>query len=528
LTLGGNLASSLRVVCDQPDAVIEIGVHVEPKAFRIRRVRRIGFPSLLAALEGGDGEVRVRYRGPDDMPITVCKLVRTETPNRFKIESHADFLDVWADFARPLLRLRLECEDLLTGRTQTLEVSPGEASQGQLSVASNGNGLSCHFRLLFAGFPEGTWRAEPFCIFGGLTGFRPLRMELGGHCAFAFRTRDSRMGIGAGLHEDPGGAFRRSTIAVSLPTAEEVADTAVVVEKFYQAAGRELIRQDLSLAAISFATDLVQADSFQESPGFIPKRSPWHINWNSFSAEAIAYDGISSDDASLRGFYGLGLLGNDRMVKNFFRHRNVDIHFAAAFGNVVAASRVEGLDLTDFDFLKLSDQYSRSIDGIWVDDPPLLGRTFFQSAGEHAAASLTLALENAVNGQRIRRALAVARRSVKAMAELRREAEKLADNTNTFPLSVPYIIPDASVVEDNSLLEDLFPFVSALALAARLDARKPGYVSRFMDGLTALIKDSADSEMRPVGAAGICTRIGNQFFSSHLLFWELLLRSREP
>ncbi len=84
----------------------------------------------------------------------------------------------------------------------------------------------------------------------------------------------------------------------------------------------------------------------------------------------------------------------------------------------------------------------------------------------------------------------------------------------------------AAFTPDDEMPDDLFGFLSALALAARLDARGCDHIARFFDALrTVCDQDAEPMEMRT--AAGICTRIGSQFFAAHLLLWEILLRARE-
>ncbi|MCB4825451.1 hypothetical protein [Roseicella aerolata] len=56
ITLGGNLAWTLKVTCDNPNAVLEVGRQADTQAFARTSVRRISFGSLLGVLDEGDGE----------------------------------------------------------------------------------------------------------------------------------------------------------------------------------------------------------------------------------------------------------------------------------------------------------------------------------------------------------------------------------------------------------------------------------------------------------------------------------------
>jgi hypothetical protein len=90
---------------------------------------------------------------------------------------------------------------------------------------------------------------------------------------------------------------------------------------------------------------------------------------------------------------------------------------------------------------------------------------------------------------------------------------------------VPFVAPSAA--NDDEMPEDVFGFLSALALAARLDARGGDHVARFFDTIQSACNQEGSEHIDPRTAAGICTRIGSQFFAAHLLLWEILLRSRE-
>jgi hypothetical protein len=63
ITLGGNLANTLRLTCDNPEAILTIGAHVELHAFVRSNVRCVGFASLMTALEACEGHVTIHYRG---------------------------------------------------------------------------------------------------------------------------------------------------------------------------------------------------------------------------------------------------------------------------------------------------------------------------------------------------------------------------------------------------------------------------------------------------------------------------------
>lgn len=222
----------------------------------------------------------------------------------------------------------------------------------------------------------------------------------------------------------------------------------------------------------------------------------------------------------MAAFAGLGLLGRARMVKEVFSHGRFEPSTATAFENAASANRVAVIDLTDFSFDRLSAIFADS-SGLPEDEALLLSRGFFQRAAEHARTSLAEAYANPANAKRIGRARYIARQARRATSGLRAEAFRLADGASAH--SVPIVVPSTT---DDEMPDDLLGFLSALALAARLDARGGDRVARFFDAIrTVCDQDGEPMEMRT--AAGICTRIGSEFFAAHLLLWEILLRSRE-
>ena len=257
-----------------------------------------------------------------------------------------------------------------------------------------------------------------------------------------------------------------------------------------------------------------------DSPGYVPRLSPWDIDLHAFSAPAVVYDAALPENGAMAAFAGLGLLGRAGMVKEVFSQGRFELRTTpTAFENAASASRVAGIDLTDFSFDRLSAIFAAR-DGLHEDEPLLLGRGFFQSTAEHARTKHGGGLRQPANAG-IGRARYVAHRARQAFNGLRAEVSRLGDGVVAHP--VPFVVPSTS---DDEMPDDLLGFLSAVALAARLDARGSDQVTRLFHAIqTVCDQDGEHMEMQT--AAGICTRIGSQFFAAHLLLWEILLRSRE-
>ena len=259
-----------------------------------------------------------------------------------------------------------------------------------------------------------------------------------------------------------------------------------------------------------------------DSPGYVAGLSPWDIDLRAFSAPAAAYGASLPETGAMGSFSGLGLLGRARMVKEVFYHERFEPSTAMAFGNALSASRVAVLDLTDFSFDLLAAIFATRKD-LTDDEPLLLSRGFFQRAAEHVRTSLAEADANPANAKRIGRARYVARQARRVANALRAEAAKLADGASAHP--VLFVAPSAT--DDEEMPDDVLGFLSSLALAARLDARGGDHVAQFFGAIRLACDHDSNEPLEPQIAAGICTRIGNQFFAAHLLLWETLLRSRE-
>ena len=509
ITLGGNLANTLRLTCDNPDAILTIGEHVEPHAFARSNVRRVGFASLMTALEACEGEVTIHYRGSWDTPHTICKLTRAETPIRFEVIRRVDCTEVVLATGNPIGSVQLDCSELITGRRMEIDI-PIDGESGATSH---------RLRLEPGNFSDGVWLVEPYCRLKGLAGTRPLRSVVGERCDVALHVNAGFFGnrLDPFLIEDPDHAYRRAAHILSRPVVEASAAT-VFVGEVYRAAGTRLF--ECGGGAQLFAAELAGEMSAMDSPGYVPRLSPWDIDLHAFSAPALAYDAAPPESGAMAAFAGLGLLGRARMVKEVFSHGRFELSTATAFENAASANRVAAIDLTDFSFDRLSTILAAS-NGLPEDEPLLLSGGFFQRAAEHARTSLAEAYANPANANRTGVARYIARQARRAANGLRAEASRLSDGASAH--SVPFVVPSTT---DDEMPDDLLGFLSALALAARLDARGCDHVARFFDAVrTVCDQDAEPMEMRT--AAGICTRIGSQFFAAHLLLWEILLRSRE-
>ena len=160
ITLGGNLANTLRLTCDNPDAILTIGEHVEPHAFARSNVRRVGFALLMTALEACEGKVTIHYRGSWDAPHTVCKLTRAETPTRFEVIRRVDYTEVVLATGNPIGSVRLDCSELITGRRMEIDI-PIDGESWRHIASSCGSSRATSAMACGSWSPIADWRTWP-------------------------------------------------------------------------------------------------------------------------------------------------------------------------------------------------------------------------------------------------------------------------------------------------------------------------------------------------------------------------------
>ena len=530
ISIGGNLASVLKIACDRPDAVLEVGSVAEVAAFARGGVRRIAFASLAEALESHDGEVRVRYRGPSDAPHTVCRLVRAEAPVRFDVARLPTAIEIAIESLRPIEAVRFECTNLAGGSTRLIQpemFSPADG-RSRFAAATTGGHAAQYVRLFAADFPNGIWSAQAYCRLAGMTGFRPFQEGTGERYALSFQVLHGTFTerVDPRFLEDLGEAFRRAGTELRIPVAAPIPVTMRLAGSLYVVAGRQLLASDEAAAARAFASDLVVDDAVSESPGYLPATSLFDVDARAFSAPASAYEDVS-DSSEFASFAGLAALSRARMLKDAFASPRFQGVVAGAFSNVASAQRVRTLDLTDFDFGLLTNVLKICADE-FDDDPPLLGRGFFAGSQRRASVGLALAHANPANGTRVGQALFVARQALHAAGDLTGTAAALANGTLAYTRGLPYVAPAEREENEAGGLESLFGFLSALALAARLDARGTRRLPAFLAAIQQVMTRFDGVHMDAEAAAGICVRIAPQYFAAHLLLWELLIRSKEP
>ncbi len=530
IPIGGNLASVLKIACDRPDAILEVGSVSEVAAFTRGGVRRITFASLAEALESQDGEVRVRYRGPSDAPHTVCRLVRAETPIRFGVARLPTAIEIAIESLQPIEVIRFECTDLVEGSTKSTlpDMLNSADGPGRFTGGTTSGRAALHVRLGAADFSDGIWSAQAYCRLAGMTGFRPFQEGTGERYALSFQVRQGVFmeRVDPRLLQDAEKTFRRAGAELRIPVAAPIPDTLRLVDNLYVAAGRQLLDADQAAAARAFATDLVTDDTVSESPGYVPAISIFGVDVRAFSAPASAYADLP-DSTEFASFAGLAALSRARMLKDAFANPRFEGAIACAFSNAGGAQRVASIDLTDFDFAFLTNVLKICVDD-FEDDPPLLGHGFFAGTQRQASVGLAMAHTNPANGTRVGQALFIAKQALHAAGNLAGMAETLAEGTRAYPKGIPYVAPAEREENEAGGLESLFAFLSALALAARLDARGGRYLPSFMEAIQHAISRFEGVVMGADTAAGICAHIAPQYFAAHLLLWELLIRSREP
>lgn len=531
VVLGGNLASTLRLACDCPGAVLEVGPHVEQGAFARTQVRRISFASLLQAADAGDAEVRVRYLGPSDPPRAICRVSRAETPARFALRRRTEATEAEFTLHAPLRSVRISARELFEGSTRSVELLSFENGWAvtddpcsvRLQRCSAPAGPPMH-KLVFEAeaWGGGLWLADLDCTLGELGSYRPLRAADGALFPVAIYAPGS---LRLGSEADIEGAFARLAEALGAPIAASAQATELVLAGAYAAVGRRIAISKPGRAARAFAADLSGHLSGATNPGFISPRSPWDIDLKAFAQPASTLDALDFEAPGLAAFRGLALVGRGQMLRDALRDKCFDVGLMMGFGNLVKANRAAALDLIDFSFGRYLAALAAAQETLLDEDPPLLGAAFMRAAEAEAAARLAEAETCTMNGDRLGRLFFAASRARQAAAVLARDAAALAEDARSFAPAVPCIRGWRREAGGQQIPDDLVCLISALALASRIEVRQPGAVASLRDSLANAIEGSGTS---PEAAFGAATRIGFSLFAAHLLLWEILIRQTEP
>ena len=121
LTVRDDYASSLIVRCSDPMAAIDLKGHVIPKAFGKIGYWCVSFATLTE--DGSHNRVRLLRNGRQDAAVDLVSIVPETEPKSFNARRIGPRQIVEASFASPVDAVRIDAENLITGKNLESEIS---------------------------------------------------------------------------------------------------------------------------------------------------------------------------------------------------------------------------------------------------------------------------------------------------------------------------------------------------------------------------------------------------------------------
>lgn len=532
----------LEVSSPDSRATLVVGVDVRAGAFAHRP--RVGIPLATVAEACRGGADRLAVRGSDGLEVT---LARFTVPCEVTcwVETHDSMRAERAlllGFREPLDRLRIRARDIWQERTATLELMPdglrrGDGSGIALRLESDHSGPESRVRLIaeLHHWLPGLWLCELEAQLGTDIRWQALSNVRGD--AFAWLVPNGVEPILAG------------DLATTLIFAERVRIFASCHKRlqrcFAQPCWEGGVKMVLHLwhrLAASIAADQRLARywpailplAFVEPPleaseSWLPLVSFWNVLPEFMALPGPAYTnlrGSERDDAAVLAL--LADIAEAGSVAQFLqRYHLLDVDFFGCFANLAEVSQSQGqVECRGFRFKSYAERVRRTAeegDALrWSIGEPVLSSSHYLTAFESLVRRYRTLTSGRGNAERIPGAARLVHHSLRW---LDREGRALAEGMvsdlilDGTSLALPVPINE----QEDVLLQDAPTALSAVALACRLEARRPGTLDAFINSL------AGDDRDREAVAADLnfLTAAGRDLFAFWLLFWDLLLTTGE-
>lgn len=266
----------------------------------------------------------------------------------------------------------------------------------------------------------------------------------------------------------------------------------------------------------------------EASESWLPLASFWDALPEFMSVPGACYTQvreIDRDDTAVLA--SLADLADAGSVSSFLRRWHLDTSFFSCFANLSEVDRTEGrVECRGFHVGHYTQRVRRAIgDGVvlgWAPEDGMLSPAHWLSAFESLRRRYHMLTGGHGNALRIPGA---ARLVHDASRWLNRDGHGLAEAT------IPDFVLDGAALalpipvdeDEDALLQDAPAALCAVALACRVELRRPGALDAFINVLTAFGRDrtqvSAD--------LNFLTAAGRDLFAFWLLFWDVLLTTGE-
>jgi hypothetical protein len=532
----------IEVSCPDPAATLIIGAQRRPGAFMHRP--RVGIPLAMAADACRAGADQLAVRGADGIEIPLvrftvpCEVVRWHED----ADGARDERTLLLGFREPLDGLRLRARDLWHDRVARLELAPDglrrrDAGGITLRLEPDHSGPESRARLVaeLDDWPEGLWLCELEAKLGDDPRWQALSNMRGDTFAWLVPHRL--------------GGILKGDLTGTLPFAARVRIFAHCHKQlqrcFAPPCWEAGIRQILGLwrgLAASLAGDprldpswpalllLAFVDPpIDASESWLPLVSFWDVLPRFMSLPGRNYAHLRQlerDDTTVLAL--LADLASAGSVARLLQQRDaLDVAFFGCFTNLGAVDRAQGeVECRGFNFRSYLDRLQSACEdgemAAWSPVEPALSTSHYLSAFEGLLRRYHVLTAGQGNAQRVPSA---SRLALDARRWLDREGRDLAEaaipglSVGDAWMALPLPIDE----EADALLHTAPNALAAIALACRLEARRPGALDAFMadlaDGDRDLGKVTADVHFLTVA--------GRDLFAFWMLFWDVLLTTGE-
>lgn len=535
-------ARLIEVSSPDPRATLVVGADVRADAFAHRP--RVGIPLATVAESCRGGADRLAVRRSDGIEITLARFTVpcevtcwVETNDSMRRERA-----LLVGFREPLDRLRVRARDLWHDRTATLELMPDglrrdDRSGISLRLESDHSGPESRVRLVaeLHEWPHGLWLCELEAQLGADHRWQALSNMRGD--AFAWLAPNGLESILAG------------DLASALTFAERVRIFATCHKRLQRCfaqpcweGGVKLILNLWHRLAGSIAADerlprcwpAILPLAFVEPPldaseSWLPLVSFWNVLPEFMALPGPSYTnlrGSERNDAAVIAL--LADIAEAGSVAQFLqRHDLLHLDFFRCFSNLAQVNQSRGeVECRGFIFRRYGDQVGQSAEegdvSGWSIGEPVLSSSHYLTAFESLRRRYRTLTAGPGNEARIPGAARLVRDSRRW---LDREGRALAE------AAVPDLVLDGTSLalpvpvdeQEHVLLQDAPTALSAIALACRLEARRPGTLDAFINSLAGADRDRA----AVLSDLNFLTAAGRDLFAFWLLFWDVLLTTGE-
>ena len=509
LTVRDDYASSLIVRCSDPLSAIDLKGRVIPKAFGKIGYWRVSFATLTE--DGSHNRVRLLRSGHHDAAIDLVSIVPETEPKSFDAREIGPRQIVKASFARPVDAIRIDAENLISGKNIRFEITLGQllVDAHYLPPAkawrTSEDGKFVRIELDGDNYSDGVWFVELAIREEGREEWMPLINSDGESYAFCVAPESYRFNLGPKYVTEwrPEGAadiFVRLSRVIGIPIANECREG---VNDLLLEAWRSL-GESLSNGSSADQASLLNACAIPPSAhareSWLPRHHPLEVAPKLFAAPAEEFGRLASSElVGYDAFEAVGLAGITESLDDARDLLDISPAFVAAFSNAATTETAANVDPGKFEFPKY-----RSLAEL-IDDDGLLSKRCHRRFCERMADRFATA---AKSGPLLSPPHPDSHLMGKAMATVSRFSPHPTDS-----LAVPQ-----ELAEEFPPIADIPRLISALAHASR-----NGRVDQFWNKLASYTTRSPEGVRKDVG---FVLRIAPELLAFYLLFWELVERNK--